>query len=109
MKLVLSPSAIRDLETIPAYTLQNWGVEQEEYYLKGLWARLAEIQSKPSDFRLRNDLARGCRSARYQIHVVFFSVAGDTLEGESAFCMERWISTVTCHELHFPPFFFNAR
>jgi plasmid stabilization system protein ParE len=38
------------------------------------------IQAKPDAFRLRDDLAGGCRSARYEKHVVFFSHAGDTLK-----------------------------
>lgn len=36
MKFMLSPSAIRDLQSISDYTLQNWGAEQEDIYLKGL-------------------------------------------------------------------------
>ena len=43
MKFILSPAAIRDLQSISDYTLQNWGVEQEELYLKGLWEELAAI------------------------------------------------------------------
>jgi toxin ParE1/3/4 len=80
MKLVFSPSAIRDLQSISESTLRNWGLEQEERYLKGLWSKLAAIQAKPSAFRLRDDLARNCRSARYAKHVVFFSIAGETLQ-----------------------------
>ena len=80
MKSILSPSAIRDLQSISDYTLQNWGAEQEELYLKGLWEKLAAIRSSPESFRLREDLVEGCRSARYEKHVIFFAIQGQTLQ-----------------------------
>ena len=80
MNLILSPSAIRDLQEISDYTLQTWGAEQEDRYLKGLWGKLAEIQSNPDSCRLREDLAKGCRSARHEKHVIFFSIQGQTLQ-----------------------------
>ena len=80
MKLILSPSAIRDLQEISDYTHQTWGAEQEDRYLKGLWSKLAEIQSSPESSQLRKDLAKGCRSARHEKHVIFFSINGQTLQ-----------------------------
>jgi toxin ParE1/3/4 len=80
MNLILSPSAIRDLQEISDYTLQTWGAEQEDRYLKGIWAKLAEIQTSPESCRPREDLAKGCHSARYEKHVVFFSIKGQTLQ-----------------------------
>jgi toxin ParE1/3/4 len=58
----------------------TWGEEQEDRYLKGLWSKLAEIQSSPKSCRLRNDLAKGCCSTRHEKHVIFFSVKGQTLQ-----------------------------
>ena len=80
MNLILSPSAIRDLQDISNYNLRTWGEEQEDRYLKGLWSKLAEIQSSPKSCRLRNDLAKGCCSTRHEKHVIFFSVKGQTLQ-----------------------------
>ncbi|MCA9095962.1 MAG: type II toxin-antitoxin system RelE/ParE family toxin [Planctomycetaceae bacterium] len=80
MKLVISPSAARDLQSISDYTLRTWGPEQEERYLKGLWDRLTAIQVEPGAFRVRDDLARGCRSARFEKHVIFFSFTDDALQ-----------------------------
>jgi len=80
MNLILSPSAIRDLQDISDYTLRTWGAEQEDQYLKGLWAKLADIQFSPESCRLRKDLAKGCRSARYEKHIIFFSIKGQTLQ-----------------------------
>ena len=80
MKFILSPAAIRDLQSISDYTLQNWGAEQEELYLKGLWEELAAIQADPGSHQLREDLAKECRSARHEKHVIFFSIQGETLQ-----------------------------
>lgn len=80
MKLILSPSAILDLQSISDYTLHTWGIEQEELYLKGLWKKLEEIQFSPESYRLREDLAKGCLSARYEKHVIFFATQGQTLQ-----------------------------
>ena len=80
MKLVLSPAAILDLQAIAEYTLQTWGVDQESRYLKGLWKRLEEIQAQPEIHKLRQDLTIGCRSSRYQKHVIFFAVQADTVQ-----------------------------
>lgn len=80
MRLVLSPSAIRDLQDISDDTLQTWGAAQEDLYLKRLWGKLAEIQSNPETCLLRENLAKGCRSARHEKHVIFFSITGRTLQ-----------------------------
>jgi toxin ParE1/3/4 len=80
MKIILSPSAVRDLQFISDYTLRNWGAEQEQRYLNGLWEKLAAIQSNPSSFRLREDLVKGCRSTRHGQHVLFFAVQGQMLQ-----------------------------
>ena len=80
MNLILSPSAIRDLQVISDYTVQTWGAEQENRYLIGLWGKLAEIQSNPDSCPLRDGLAKGCRSARHEKHVIFFSINGQTLQ-----------------------------
>ena len=80
MKFTLSPAAIRDLQSISDYTLKNWGAEQEEIYLKGLWGKLTAIQSDPGSYRPREDLVKGCRSASHEKHVIFFAVQGQTLQ-----------------------------
>jgi len=80
MNLILSPSAIRDLQGISDYTHRTWGAEQEDRYLKGLWEKLSEIQSSPNSCRLRDDLAKDCRSTRYEMHVIFFTIDGNKLQ-----------------------------
>ena len=74
MKLVFSPAAVLDLQSISDYTFNTWGAEQEALYLGGLWRRLEEVRIRPEAHRLRNDLAIGCRSARHGKHMIFFAV-----------------------------------
>ena len=80
MKLVFSPAAIRDLQSISDYTLQAWGAEQEVLYLRELWRKLDQIRSHPESHRLRSDLVIACRSARHEKHVIFFSMDGDSIQ-----------------------------
>jgi toxin ParE1/3/4 len=80
MKLVFSPAAISDLQSIADYTLDTWGVDQEALYLKGLWTKLEEIRTRPEACRIRTDLAIGCRSARHGKHVIFFMEEEDCIQ-----------------------------
>jgi len=73
MKLQLSPRALEDLQSITAYSLQTWGEIQTDHYLDAIWEALEEIRRCPDRFRLRQELAEGCRSALIGHHVIFFS------------------------------------
>lgn len=77
MKLILSPVAIHDLQSISNYTLRTWGTEQEQLYLRDLWQKLETIRHHPEAWRIRTDLDLSCRSARHGKHVIFFTVADD--------------------------------
>jgi len=80
MKIVFSPSSVCDLQSISDYTINKWGAEQQGRYLKGLWDKLGAIQASPESYKLREDLAIGCRAARYEKHVIFFALQGQTLQ-----------------------------
>ena len=80
MKLVFSPAAIRDLQSISDYTFQTWGAGQEAFYLKELWRKLDLIRSCPEIHKQRDDLVIGCRSVRHEKHVIFFSVDGEAIQ-----------------------------
>lgn len=80
MKLVLTEAALDDLRSVRAYTLETWGAEQEERYLRNLWARFETIRSNPHRFRLREELFPGCRIAAEGRHVILFRVDHDALQ-----------------------------
>lgn len=80
MKLVLTEAAIDDLRSIRAYTLQNWGTEQEERYLRQIWGRFESLKLDPQRFRVRDDLFPGCRIAAEGRHVILFRSGNEVLE-----------------------------
>ena len=80
MKLVLTEAALGDLRSIRAYTLETWGPEQEELYLKQLWARFDSLRKDPHRFRLREELFPGCRIAAEGRHVILFRAGPEALE-----------------------------
>ena len=80
MRLDLSIAAAADLESIANYTFEHWGPEQEEDYLGGIWDLLERIAAKPDAYRLRPELGRDCRSARFRRHVIFFITKPDRID-----------------------------
>jgi toxin ParE1/3/4 len=80
VRLEITPAALEDLQSIRAYTLETWGIEQEQAYLEGLWKRFGEIGANPLLFRFRNDLFQHCQLASEGKHVILFRVEGDALQ-----------------------------
>lgn len=80
MKLVFTEAALDDLRSIRVYTLERWGAEQEDRYLRQLWLRLESIRAEPQRCRLREDLFPGCRLASEGRHVILFRARREVLE-----------------------------
>lgn len=98
MSLILSPEAIRDLQSIATYTFHAWGAKQETIYLRGIWRKLEEIRDFPQAHPLRKDLLSGC--AQLATKNMSFSLWPRRRWFESfGFSMARWISTITCQEI----------
>ena len=51
MLLEFSDDAKADLQSIAQYTLDTWGEEQEELYLKRIYAKCEEIVQAPERWR----------------------------------------------------------
>lgn len=79
MKLAITEAALADLRSIRLYTLENWGPEQEEAYLRQVWNRFEVIRTAPGSHRLREDLFPGCRLASEGRHVILFQAGPETL------------------------------
>lgn len=80
MTLDFTPAAVSDLRTIRAYTLERWGLKQEEIYLDGLWDKFEELLADPGKWRARADLFPGCQIAAQGRHVILFRIQGETLQ-----------------------------
>ena len=73
-QVVLSPKAKSDLSGIWDYTLEEWGVEQAEKYVRELWAEI-QLQSRDHSTSTQiSDVRAGYRKTRYGSHVIFFKL-----------------------------------
>ncbi len=80
MKIALTEAALEDLRSIRRYTLETWGAEQEERYLKQIWQRIESLRRDPSRHRLRESLFPGCRIAAEGKHVILFRASPESIE-----------------------------
>lgn len=70
----VTPRAIADLRNIGRFTLQRWGREQRDVYLRGLDERFHWLAQNPYRGRNRDDVAHGYRSFGYRSHIVFYLI-----------------------------------
>lgn len=78
-QIVLSPKAKSDLSGIWDYTLEEWGVEQAEKYVRELWA---EMQKQASDHSASTDISdvrSGYRKKKSGPHIIFFKLIDDVI------------------------------
>ena len=80
MTLEFTKAAVSDLQSIRAYTLEGWGVVQEQRSLDSLWRRFEEILADPTRWRQREDLFPGCRIAAQGKQVILFRMDGSVLQ-----------------------------
>ena len=72
--------AAADLEAIWVYTVEQWGVEQAERYLKSLFACFEDLAENPQLGRQRDEVKAGYRSFPQGRHVVFYLVVPAGIE-----------------------------
>ena len=80
MRLEITPTALADLRSIRAYTLERWGSAQETAYLDRMWEKFESILANPTLYRARPDLFPGCQLAVEGKHVILFRVNKSTLQ-----------------------------
>ena len=69
-----------DLEAIWVYTGEQWGVEQAERYLQGLFGCFEQLAANPRLGRERDDVKAGYRSFPQGRHVVFYLITSEGIE-----------------------------
>lgn len=80
MTLDFTKAAVSDLQSIRSYTLETWGVEQEQRYLDELWQKFEEILADPKRWRRRHDLFSDCQIAAQDKHVILFRIENSVLQ-----------------------------
>ena len=77
---VVSRRAELDLLDIAAHTLERWGVEQMDKYLRDLDRRFVFLAENPNAGKSIDRIAPGFRQFPQGRHVVFYRMQGDQVE-----------------------------
>ncbi len=70
----LTPRAENDLRAIARYTLEQWGREQRESYLRALDGRFRWLAENPAVGKPRPDVKEGYFSYPQGRHVIFYLI-----------------------------------
>lgn len=71
-RYTLSPQALRSLQQISAYTLENFGRKQQKQYLQNLRTTMQAVAQNPGIGRDRSDLKAGYLSVPVGKHNIYF-------------------------------------
>lgn len=75
----LTPRALRDLDEIADYSLDQWGPNRTEAYLEKMADRFQWLAENPLIGRVRDDVAVGYRCFSEGKHVIFYVVQSDQI------------------------------
>lgn len=76
----LTPRALNDLDDIADFTIETWGIDQLEKYLRQLNDRFEWLAENPLLGRIRDDIHPGYRSFPEGSHVVFYIIQGEHVD-----------------------------
>ena len=69
---VFSPAAQADIEAIWNYTVEHWGLEQAELYVRAIQVACEELAAGTRFSRSAHDIRAGYRQAAVGSHILFF-------------------------------------
>ena len=69
-----------DLESIWLYTLEQWGVEQANSYLKAIINRFDWLVDNPLLGKRRDDIKQGYYCFPEGMHIIFYQIKDDQIE-----------------------------
>ena len=76
----LTPGARRDLDSITAHSVQEWGREQAARYVRDLRSAIEMVAANPLRGRNRDELRKGCFSVPRGSHVIFYRRTSDGID-----------------------------
>ena len=79
-QFLLSPEALKSLEQISSYTLENFGQQQKKAYLKMLRDRMREAAKNPDKGQERSEIKDGYYSMRAERHLIYCRVRDTHIE-----------------------------
>lgn len=71
-RFVLSPRARADLDDIWRFTVERWGVDQAEDYLRRLQTAIHDVAERPARGTSCDDVRPGYRRYRAGSHLLFY-------------------------------------
>lgn len=78
--VVLSPRAQADLDAIWNYTIEHWGADQAERYVREIWQAIAVVAADPRRAQSCDDIRAGYRKYAVGSHVIFFRMPDNTID-----------------------------
>ncbi len=79
-RYLLSPEAKTDINNIRRYTTQRWEKTQTDLYTSQLRERMQWLADNPMPGRARDEIKEGYRSFSEGNHLIFYCMAGSTIE-----------------------------
>ena len=79
-RVVLSPKAKSDLSDIWDYTLEQWGLDQAEKYIRELWVAIEQKTGDPKMSIAIGDVRKDYRKIVSGSHVIFFKLMDDGVD-----------------------------
>ncbi len=79
MRLIQSPRASADLNTIYEYGASNHGIEAALTYVEAIERRFRLLLDHPRSGRAEDAIITGLRSMRSGSHRIYYRIGGDTI------------------------------
>jgi len=77
---VLSPRAQTDLNEIWDYTVDRWGLEQAESYVRQLWERIESLATHPAIGQECSHIRPGYHKIPCGSHVLFYRLTAEGID-----------------------------
>ena len=76
----ITPRAAQDLRNIARYTLQRWGKQQRDIYIRAIDRRFSWLAENPNLGKPRPEIKKGYYSYPQGLHVIFYLVREDGID-----------------------------
>ena len=80
MNYRIHQSVYDELEEIWRYSLEHWGIEQADDYVRSLIARFQWLADNPRAGKPRDDIKSGYRCYPQGAHIIFYRIVDSTVD-----------------------------
>jgi toxin ParE1/3/4 len=79
MKIELAARAEGDIRGIAAYTRKNYGLNQADRYIDGLYHTMETIAAQPGLGHFRRDIPSTYKAITFGRHIIVYTIKNDTV------------------------------